>query len=356
MKVCLIRLEDFRNYSFQEVSLQSGVHVFEGGNAQGKTALLEAVYLGGTARSFRTHREADLIRWGCSQGGLHLDLERDSGKQRQLSLRWSGQPLQRTIRLQDQVVRKLSEFLRELPLALFTPDDLDLVQGGPEMRRGYLDLLLCKLYPQYLESLGRYHKVIRQKSALLKAGPARSVELDSWDALVVKFGGVVVEFREQLCAQLGPLIRRLYAELSGEALELLLEYQPNCRAEELAQALARFRGEELRRASCLVGPHRDELELSLGSALVRRFGSQGQRRTLALAMRLAQAEIFLEIGKERPVVLLDDCFSELDPQRQARLLDWSSRASQVLITTATPLQMTQSHTHYRVYQGQVRPC
>lgn len=356
MKVCLIRLEDFRNYAFQELSLQSGVHVFEGGNAQGKTALLEAVYLGGTARSFRTHREADLIRWGCSQGGLHLDLERDSGKLRQLNMRWCGQPVQRSIRLQDQVVRKLSEFLRELPLALFTPDDLEVVQGGPEMRRGYLDLLLCKLYPQYLESLGRYHKVMRQKSALLKAGLFQPVELDSWDALVVKFGSLVVEFRQQLCAQLGPMIRRLYAELSGESVELRVEYQPNCRAQELALALHRSRGEELRRRTCLVGPHRDELEMSLGSARVRRFGSQGQRRTLALAMRLAQAEIFLEIGKERPVVLLDDCFSELDRQRQARLLDWSSRASQVLITSATPLLMTQPHSYYRVHQGQVVPC
>ena len=357
MKVQQIRLEDFRNYSFQEVELGSGLHVFEGRNAQGKTALLEAVYLAATARSFRTSKESDLIRWGQPHGGLQLTMQRDSGKARQLAMRWQGQPPQRRIFLQEQPVRRLSEFLSELPLALFTPDDLDLVQGGPEQRRGYLDLLLCKLYPSYLEALGRYQKVLRQKSALLKGARSPSGhELDSWDELLVQFGVQIVEARQRMCEQLTPLLSRLYAELSGETNLLHLSYAPSCRPGELPEALRRARSEELRRHTSLVGPHRDEVQLSLGEAGVRRFGSQGQRRTLALSLRLAQADILWEIGQERPVVLLDDCFSELDPTRQARLLEWLEQASQVLITTACPLQLSQPHRHYRVDQGQVSPC
>ena len=354
MKVIQIRLEDFRNYTFQEIPLGPGLHVFEGRNAQGKTALLEAIYLAATARSFRTNKDGDLIRWGQPQGGLHLDMERDSGKNRQLTMRWQSQPPQRSICLQEQPIRKLSQFLSELPLALFTPDDLELVQGGPEQRRGYLDLLLCKLYPAYLENLGRYQKVLRQKAALLKQQRAPSgPEMDSWDALLIQFGQPVIEARQQLCQQVQPMLGRLYACLSGEADPLLLNYQPSCLAQQLPAALQRARPDEIRRHACLVGPHRDEVQFSLGDAVVRRFGSQGQRRTLALALRLAQAEILLEIGRERPVVLLDDCFSELDPGRQARLLDWLEQASQVLITTATPLQLRQSHRHYLVDQGRV---
>ena len=131
MRISALRLQDFRNYAFQEVELGAGLHIFEGRNAQGKTALLEAVYLGATARSFRTSKEGDLIRWGQSEGGLHLSMLRDSGRARQLTMRWQAQPLQRRILLQEQPVRRLADFLSELPLALFTPDDLELVQGGP---------------------------------------------------------------------------------------------------------------------------------------------------------------------------------------------------------------------------------
>lgn len=354
MRISALRLQDFRNYTFQEVDLGAGLHVFEGRNAQGKTALLEAVYLGATARSFRTSKEADLIRWGQDGGGLHLSLVRDSGRSRQLSMRWQAQPLLRRILLQDQPVRRLADFLSELPLALFTPDDLELVQGGPEMRRGYLDLLLCKLYPAYLEALGRYQKVLRQKGALLRAQSSRA-ELESWDHLLMEFGLRLMEFRAEACRQLQPRLALLYAELSGEAQALSLLYCP-CVESDFREALRRAQSEEWRRRTCLVGPHRDEVQLSLGEALVRRFGSQGQRRTLALAMRLAQAEMLLEIGKERPVVLLDDCFSELDPGRQARLLRWLEGASQVLITTATPLDLSPEHRLYRVDEGRVSLC
>ena len=354
MRISALRLQDFRNYTFQEVELGPGLHVFEGLNAQGKTALLEAVYLGATARSFRTSKEGDLIRWGQTSGGLHLSMVRDSGRPRQLTMRWQAQPLQRRILLQDQPVRRLADFLSELPLALFTPDDLELVQGGPEMRRGYLDLLLCKLYPAYLEALGRYQKVLRQKGALLRAQSSR-VELESWDQILQEFGLRLMEYRAQACQQLQPRLSSLYAELSGEKQSFSLVYSP-CVEGDFGEALRRAHGEEWRRRTCLVGPHRDEVQLFLGEALVRRFGSQGQRRTLALAMRLAQAEMLLEIGKERPVVLLDDCFSELDPSRQARLLRWLEGASQVLITTATPLDLSPEHRLYRVEEGRVSSC
>lgn len=355
MLVQSLRLDGFRNYAQLHLQLGPGLHVFEGRNAQGKTALLEAIYLSATARSFRTNKEDDLIGWGLPQGFLELELQRDSGRSRNLKMVWPrGQ--RREIRLQDQPVRKLSDFLSELPLALFTPDDLELVQGAPQLRRSYLDLLLCKLYPAYLESLGRYQRVIRQKSALLKTGRPHLEELDSWDGLLVELAEQLLDYREELCRSLDGRVGKLYETLSGEPAGLSVAYLCSAPRASLGEALRRRRSEELRLRSCLVGPHRDDLDLCLGGKSVRRFGSQGQRRTLALALRLAQAEVLQEVGREKPVVLLDDCFSELDPDRQARLLGWLEGASQVLITTATPLAIPGQHRLHRVDQGQVFPC
>ena len=360
MQVTRLRLRHFRNYNEQTLELSPGTHVFQGANAQGKTALLEAIYLGGTARSFRTHREADLVQWSRPSAGLQLELQRDSGRQRELRIDWQiqGSQCRREIFLQDHPVRRLSDFLSELPLTLFTPDDLELVQGSPQERRGYLDLLLCKLYPTYLESLGRYQKVLKQKGALLRQPQPAVEELASWDALLAQFGSLVTEYRERLCTQLSPWLERLYAELSGEARQLKVRYQPAATSdgEVFARYLASRSREELRLRKCLVGPHRDEIEFLLEGNEVRRFGSQGQRRTLALALRLAQAEMLESIGQERPVILLDDCFSELDPQRQQRLLSWLESAPQVLITTATPLDIPREHRLYRVDAGAVQSC
>lgn len=337
--------------------------VFEGCNAQGKTALLEAIYLGATGRSFRTPRDADLMRFQADSTRVKLRLERDSGKQRGLELEWTGREgnPQRVIRINDLPVRKLADFLRELPLALFTPDDLELVQGGPGARRGFLDLLLCKLSPAYLEALGRYGKVLRQKLALLKGPrPISRDLLESWQELQVQFGVEVSLQRQSVCQTLAPLLARIYARLSGESAPLELRYLPAGATDSVSffKLLHAQAGEEARRRSALVGPQRDEVELLLphqGGA-VRRFGSQGQQRTLALALRLAQAELLRELGHERPVVLLDDCFSELDPGRQLRLLEWLGEASQVLITTATPLHLPCAHRLFRVQGGQVTAC
>lgn len=360
MQVTRLALRHFRNYNEQVLELTPGTHVFQGSNAQGKTALLEAIYLGGTARSFRTHRDADLVQWSQQSAGLGLELQRDSGRRRELRIDWQlqGSQCRRDIFLQEHPVRRLSEFLSELPLTLFTPDDLELVQGSPQERRGYLDLLLCKLYPAYLEALGRYQKILKQKNALLRQPHPTVEELASWDELLAQFGSLVTEYRERLCTQLGPWLERLYAELSGETRQLRVRYQASSTSDSqlFARHLASRNREELRLRKCLVGPHRDDIEFLLEGTEVRRFGSQGQRRTLALALRLAQAEMLESIGLERPVVLLDDCFSELDPDRQQRLLSWLEHVPQVLITTATPLDIPRDHRRYRVEAGAVEPC
>lgn len=256
-----------------------------------------------------------------------------------------------------QPVRKLADFLGELPLALFTPEDLQLVWGPPAERRRYLDLLLCKLYPAYLGALTRYQRCLKERSALLRRPDLRAPELEPWDDILVTLGAELTARRERLCDPLAGAVRTLYHELSGEPADLSLRYRPSGSADPqaFAESLRSRRAEELRMKACLVGPHRDELALGLGGREVRRFGSQGQRRTLALALRLAQARLLGEIGGESALVLLDDCFSELDPDRQRRLLGALRGVPQVFITTATPLELEVPCTVFAVQAGTLAP-
>ncbi len=331
-----LELSNFRLYGQLSLELPEGLNVLWGANAQGKTAFLEALYLLATSRSFRTSSELELIRWEQPVARIGSVLQRDSGRERRLDFAWQrqGQRAQREVRLMGQPAKKLSEFLGEVLLTLFVPSDLSLVQGGPQERRRYLDLTLCKLYPTYLASLSAYGKVIKQRNELLKRG-CRAAELEPWDLLLIQHGEQLIARRADLVEDLDARFARLYRQLSAETLPLALRYAPN--VHNFTEDLERRRPEELRLRTSLTGPHRDELQARLGDRSLRRFGSQGQQRTAVLALRLAEAEVLTERSGESAMVLLDDCLSELDPGRQERLLSSLSAYRQVFLTTAVPV-------------------
>lgn len=352
-----LQLSNFRLYRSLSLELPEGLNVFWGANAQGKTALLEALYLLATSRSFRTQSEVELVRWDEEVARISSRLARDSGRERRLEFAWQrqGQKVTREVRLMGQPVRKLGEFLGEVLLTLFVPGDLSLIQGGPQERRRFLDLTLCKLYPTYLAALSQYQRVIKQRNELLKRGHAAG-ELEPWDLLLVQNAGQLMARRHELALDLDGRFQRLYRRLSREEAPLSLTYAPN--STELEADLMRRRAEELRLRTSLVGPHRDELQVRLGSRSLRRFGSQGQQRTAVLALRLAEAEVLTERSGESAMVLLDDCLSELDPSRQERLLDSLTGYRQVFLTTAVPVSGLPG-TLWRVEAGQIAkptPC
>ncbi|MEW6282740.1 MAG: DNA replication/repair protein RecF [Candidatus Eremiobacterota bacterium] len=352
MRLTHLDLTGFRIYRELSLDLPDGLNVLWGGNAQGKTAFLEALYLLATSRSFRTRTERELIHWEAGEGRIQAVFQRDSGRQRQLEFLWRRPGLERQVRLMGQPVRKLSEFLGEVLLSLFTPGDLALVQGGPEERRRYMDLILCKLYPTYLGSLLQYQRVVRQRNELLRR-QARAVELEPWDVLLERHAALLLDRRAELCRQLDPWFRNLYVELSGEPQEVSLRYAPQ--STDIRADLAARRPEELRQRTTLVGPHRDEVPLRLGDRSLRRFGSQGQQRTAVLALRLAEAKALQERSGEGALVLLDDCLSELDAARQARLLQALTEVRQVFLTTAVAPPPLSGHI-WRVQAGQVFPA
>jgi DNA replication and repair protein RecF len=358
LQINLLQIVDFRNYVHVELPLDGGLYVLEGSNAQGKTSLLEAICSLSTGRSFRTSNDRELIRWDTSRAQVRAQLLRRSGRQRQLDLSWSleANRIDKQAQLQGHPVKKLAELLGELPLSLFTPQDLSLAQGAPSERRRYLDLILCKLYPSYLESLVRYQQVIKNRVAVLrKEAQPREADLAPWDSLLVLHGSDVTRRREELCVELEREVGRLHPQLAGPGRSLSIVYQPSASSDPQAfqRLLEQHRAGELRQRACQVGPHRDDLELLLGGRSLRRFGSRGQCRSVALTLRLAQARLLDQIGGEPAVILLDDCFSELDPDRQQRLLEVVLEAPQVFVTTAGPLSLNVPCHQLRVVEGQI---
>lgn len=356
-----LELSLFRNYEALALDVPPGLNLMVGENAQGKTSLLEAVYLLGTSRSFRAAHDAELVRWGGESSRVHARLRRDDGVPRDLDIRWSRAErgrLSREVLRNRLPVRRLSDFLGEVPLALFVPGDLALVQGGPEARRRYLDLLLCKLYPAYLGALARMQQVLRQRNELLRRKPAPSTaDLEPWDRQLAATAAVVSARRGAAVAELGREADALFRHLSDAPAELSLEYRP-CgpgSEEEFLAVLAARRREELARGTSLLGPHRDDLELLLEGRSLRRFGSQGQQRSAALALRLAEARFLGAVSGEGALVLLDDCFSELDPGRRARLLEILREWRQVFVTTtALPETPPAGASVLEVVAGRVR--
>lgn len=322
-----LELVDFRNYRELDLRLPSGLVLLVGENAQGKTALLEALYLLGTSRSFRASREAEVLGWGRPEARVRALFRRDRGSTRELEINWirAGEGgVERRILRNGAPLRRLADLLGEVPMALFTPADLSLIQGAPQGRRRFLDLLLCKISPLYLAALARYGSVLRHRNELLRRRPAPSpAELAPWDEQLAAACAILVPRRQDVVFSLQEAVSGIFGRLSDSQTDLCLTYRPAAPPEPEAflSTLRARRREDLARGSTQAGPHRDELELLLDGRSLQRYGSQGQHRSAALALRLAEARVMGESAEEAALVLLDDCLSELDVGRDRKSVE-----------------------------------
>ncbi|MBD2663332.1 DNA replication and repair protein recF [Richelia sinica FACHB-800] len=340
-----LHLRQFRNYQDQKVEFAAAKTILVGNNAQGKSNLLEAVELLATLRSHRMGRDRDLVKEGESTAQINATLERFSGvSELTLTLRRQSR---RSVAINGETVRRQMDFLGILNAVEFSSLDLELVRGGPDGRRNWLDTLLIQLEPVYAHLLHQYHQVLRQRNAFLKRhleAPAKSLqsELAIWDAQLVTAGTRVIRRRDRAIQRLAPIAAAWHASISGSTEVLEIKYAPNISGEEnqpgeieqafLGKIQQRFIA-ELNQGTTLVGPHRDEIELSINQTPARQYGSQGQQRTLVLALKLAELQLIEEVVKEPPLLLLDDVLAELDPYRQNQLLDTIQDRFQTLITT-----------------------
>jgi DNA replication and repair protein RecF len=340
-----IYLRQFRNYKDQKVEFTAAKTILVGNNAQGKSNLLEAVELLATLRSHRMTRDRDLVQEGEDIAQINATLERDTGiSDLTLTLRRNGR---RSVALNSESVRRQMDFLGVLNAVQFSSLDLDLVRGGPEGRRNWLDTLLIQLEPVYAHILQQYNQVLRQRNAFLKKNldstlSTQHSELALWDAQLATTGTRVIRRRDRALQRLAAIATTWHASISGSTEILQVKYAPNIplqenHPEEVQVAfLAKIQQRavaEFHQGTTLVGPHRDEVELTINQTPARQYGSQGQQRTLVLALKLAELELIEQVVGEAPLLLLDDVLAELDPSRQNQLLDAIQDRFQTLITT-----------------------
>ena len=339
MRVARLWLTDFRNYHSAETDLAPGLTVVTGSNGEGKTSLLEGIGYLATLSSFRSVPNDALVRSGATHAVVRAEGERDGRDlvvEAEIATKGRGRVL-----VNHQSLRRTRDLLGALRITVFSPDDLELVKGGPAGRRRYLDDALVALHPKHDVLRSDVERVLRQRTSLLRQAGGRlsadvATTLDVWDAQLVEHGEALVAARLDLLQRLEPQLTKAYADLADGG-EISARYEASWPTEQsLADALAASRNDDVRRGVTLVGPHRDEVALMVDGLPARTHASQGEQRSLALAMRLASHAVVREATGESPVLLLDDVFSELDAARSAALVDLLP-TGQAVLTTAGPV-------------------
>ena len=353
-----IDLDHFRNYENLHLELGEGIHILYGDNAQGKTNILEAICLASSNKSHRGAKDKEMIRFGAENAHIKMLADKKGVEYRiDLHLKSGGN---KGIAVNSVPVRKTRDFLGIINTVLFSPEDLQIVKEGPQERRKFIDTELCQLDKIYLNSFINYKKALEQRNQLLKDiyfEPSLRETLDIWDEQLLKYGTDLINLRKQFIDDLKIVIRPIHDRLSGGKEILELDYEANVSSEDFREELKKSREKDLKSKTSNVGPHRDDIAFMLNGLDARVYGSQGQQRTCALSLKMAEIEIVKERTGDSPVLLLDDVLSELDMNRQQYLLE-SIGGIQTVIT-CTGLEdfvnrQVRINKVYRVENGEVK--
>lgn len=339
MQLQQLWLSEYRSYETAEVTFPSGLTAVLGLNGQGKSNLLESVAYLATLRSFRGVPADALIRTGAERAVVRGQVITD-GREHLVEAEIARTGRNRVL-LDKQRLARQRDLLDTVRVTVFAPDDLDLIKGGPGLRRGFIDELLVALHPRHDGVRSDWERSLKQRNALLKQMHGRPddsalMTLEVWDQKLAAAGDELARLRVELIERIAPTVATAYRDVADQDLEVSLRYSAPWREVGLAAALVAARTDEIRRGLTLVGPHRDELELGLQGLPARTHASQGEQRSLALALRLASHRELFDAHGSPPVLLLDDVFSELDPDRSAALLR-SLPEGQTLLSSASGL-------------------
>ena len=361
-----IRLRDFRNYENLDLEFASGVNLIVGRNAQGKTNLLEAISYLGSGRSFRAQRTGEMVRFTADFADLEGDVFSQEREQR---LRWVLFSGSRPRQLYRNGVKKKTagEIAGVLQTVLFCPEDLMVLKSGAAQRRRLGDSALCQLRPNYEAALAEYNKILETKSRILKdrfENPAVEAILPEYNQRLCQVGALLISYRARFYEGLGKEAARYHSHFSGGAEEFALQYKTVSTVadpfapvatlvDDLRNHLESHARAELETAQCLTGPHKDDFDVTLSGLSVKTYGSQGQTRTAAISLKLAQRELMKRESGEMPVLLLDDVLSELDPGRQDFVLNQITEG-QVFITCCEPGRFTKLGKTIEICNGQIR--
>ena len=325
-------LENFRNYENLNLRLDKGINIFFGENAQGKTNILEAIYLCATTRSHKGSKDREMIRFENDEAHIRAAILRDERNYRiDIHLKKNRA---KGIAINKIPIKRASDLFGILNMVFFSPEDLGIIKNSPSLRRRFLDMELCQLDRIYFHNLGKYNKTLAQRNRLLKeisSSPKLIDTLDVWDMQLITYGGEIIRRRREFINEIKDMVRDIHFKISGGRERLDLEYEPDTDDVDFEKKLKEKRERDLRLHSTSVGPHRDDMLFSIGGADIRKYGSQGQQRTSALSLKLSEIELVKKRINMSPILLLDDVLSELDKGRQGYLLEQIDR-TQTLIT------------------------
>lgn len=323
-----LELSDFRNYESLCIHFDRGVNILFGDNAQGKTNILEAIYVSATTKSHKSSKDKDIINFEKEEAHIRTYLEKDEIETRvDMHLRKSKT---KGIAIDGVKIKKAAELLGLLNVVFFSPEDLSIIKNGPAERRRFIDMELCQLDNFYLYNLNNYNKIVNQRNKLLKDlyyNPTLKDTLTIWDSQLLSYGSKIIERRIQFIEQINGIIKEIHSNLSGGKETLRIEYEPNITIDAYEKELTYSQDKDIKLKQTTVGPHRDDISFMLKKSDeekeidIRKYGSQGQQRTAALALKLSEIELVRKVTKDTPVLLLDDVLSELDSNRQNYLLN-----------------------------------
>ena len=330
-----LELADFRNYENLKIDFSSGTNILYGDNAQGKTNILEAIFVSATTKSHKGSKDKEIIRFGKEEAHVRTILERDNAEYRiDMHLRKNKS---KGIAIDGQKIKRASDLIGKLNVVFFSPEDLSIIKNGPSERRRFMDIELCQLDQIYLNSLSKYNKLVVERNKVLKdlfEHPENSVLLDVQDKQLCEYGSVIIKTREKFIRDLNEIIRPIHEKLTGGKEFLSVYYEPNVNSDEFEKKLRASRQKDTYAKQTTVGPHKDDFSFIVYKQSeinssdntqegidIRKYGSQGQQRTASLSLKLSEIEIVKKAKKENPVLLLDDVLSELDSNRQNYLLN-----------------------------------
>ena len=317
-----LELKNFRNYENLQLDFDSGTNIFYGDNAQGKTNILEAIYLIATTKSHKGSKDSDIIQFHHDEAHIRSYLYKEEvTRQVDMHLRKSKT---KGIAIDSQRIKKAAELLGLLNVVFFSPEDLSIIKNGPAERRRFIDMELCQLDSFYLYNLNHYNKIVNNRNKLLKdlyMNPGLKETLSIWDSQLLSYGSKIIERRSLFIEQLNHIMLDIHSKLSGGKEKIEIVYEKNVEIDDLEEKLRLNQDRDIILKQTTVGPHRDDISFIVNGIDIRKFGSQGQQRTAALSLKLSEIELVKKSIKDTPVLLLDDVLSELDSNRQNYLLN-----------------------------------
>lgn len=316
-----IELADYRNYNSLNMEFDKGTNILYGDNAQGKTNILEAIFLSATTKSHKGSKDREIVNFNKEEAHIRTYIEKDGVETRvDMHLRKAGS---KGIAVDGQKLKKAADLLGLCNVVFFSPEDLGIIKNGPSERRRFVDMELCQLDSFYLYNLNNYNKIVNQRNKLLKdmiMNSSLQETLSIWDMQLVSFGSKMIERRILFVEQLNEIIYEIHKRLTGGREEIKIVYEPNVSIEDFESRLKGSQMRDIKAKITSVGPHRDDFCFMVDGIDIRRYGSQGQQRTAALSLKLAEIELVKKITGDTPILLLDDVLSELDCKRQNQLL------------------------------------